>query len=121
MNNPQIIKTAQGEELVVLPMAEYKELIEGISDVSAYDTAKESLSAGDDELIPAEFSERLMDGECPVRVWREYRGIKSKELAAAAGISPAYLSQIESGVRIGQGSTREVIANALNVTVDDLS
>ena len=52
-----------------------------LSDVRAYDRAKQRLAAGEDELIPAEVANRLIDGENKIRVWREYRGMFGKELA----------------------------------------
>jgi hypothetical protein len=63
-------------------------------DVQAYDAAKRRLASGDDKLIPAEFANRILDGESPVRVWREYRGLTEKGLAARVGISEAALGQI---------------------------
>jgi transcriptional regulator with XRE-family HTH domain len=53
-------------------------------------------------------------------VWREYRGLKARELAEAAGISPPYLSQIENGEREGSFETMRKIADVLKVTIDDL-
>lgn len=67
---PQIIRTPAGEELAVLPRAEYDRLV---------------------------------------------------ALAAAAGISAAYLSQIEGGRREGTLSTMAAIARALGVRLDDLA
>ncbi|MBO1909685.1 helix-turn-helix transcriptional regulator [Microvirga sp. 3-52] len=64
-------------------------------DVRAYDAAKRRLASGDDELIPAEFANRILGGESPARVWREYRGLTAKELAVQVGISEADLGQIE--------------------------
>ena len=40
------------------------------------------------------------------------------ELAKRAGISGAYLSQIESGVREGTGATLKKLAKALGVDLD---
>lgn len=120
----QFIKTPKGGELVVLPRTEYEKLRRAASeesaDVRAYDTAKRRLAAGEDELIPAEFADRLLDGENPVRVWREYRGLSIRELAGKVGITAAYLSQIETGVREGKVSTVKALADSLGVTVDDL-
>ena len=42
------------------------------------------------------------------------------ELAAAAGINPVYLSQIETGKRAGSTRTLAALAQALAITVDDL-
>jgi DNA-binding XRE family transcriptional regulator len=91
-----------------------------MADVAAYDRFKEKLAAGEEEMIPAEFVYRLMDGENPIRVWRDFRGLASKELATAVGISPAYLSEIETGKKEGSVSVLKNIAKALRVDLDDL-
>ena len=44
----------------------------------------------------------------------------AKELAQKAGIMQAYLSQIESGKRDGTVDTMKRIAEALDVTIDEL-
>ena len=123
MTPTQVIDTPGGERMVVLPLKDYEQLCaaaEGLSDVRAYDRAKEHLEAGTDELIPAEFGDRILDGESPVRVWREYRGLSIKQLAASAHISAAYLSQIEGGSRDGSLSTMKALAKSLSLDVDDL-
>ena len=123
MRHPQVIATPGGERLVVLPLKEYEQLceaVEDLADIQAYDTAKQQLAAGQDELLPAEFADRILDGESPVRGWREYRGISVKELAARAAISAAYLSQIEGGSRNGSLSTMKALATALSLDLDDL-
>jgi DNA-binding XRE family transcriptional regulator len=109
--------------MVVLPRSEYDALVEAaemMADVAAYDRFKEKLAAGEEELIPAEFVYRLLDGENAVRVWREYRGISARELAAQAGLSAAYLSEIETGKKEGSLSALRKIAKALRVDLDDL-
>src|SRR3546814_13930677 len=104
MGAPQIIKTPSGESLVVIPLSEYERLkaaAEDLDDIRVCEEAKRRLAAGEDELIPFEMVERLLDGENPVRVWREHRGLTVKALAERAGISAAYLSQLEGGQRDG--------------------
>ena len=123
MRQPQVIATPGGERMVVIPLADYEQLcqaVEDLDDIRAYDTAKQRLAAGQDEFIPAEFAERILDGESPLRVWREYRGISIKELAARAAISAAYLSQIEGGSRNGSLATMKALATALSLELDDL-
>ena len=120
---PQIIDTPEGGKLVVLPLAEYEKLraaARAVTDVAAYDAAKRRLKAGEDELVPAEVANRLLDGENPVRVWRTYRGMTLAELSKAAGISQPYLSQIENGSRDGTVSTMRALAEALGVDLDDI-
>jgi ribosome-binding protein aMBF1 (putative translation factor) len=91
------------------------------ADVRAYDEAERRIASGEDELVPAEFANRILDGENPVRVWREYRGMSAKDLAAKTGLSPAYISQIETGDRDGSFETMKKIAQALSVSLDDLA
>jgi DNA-binding XRE family transcriptional regulator len=123
MTPAQVIDTPGGERMVVLPLRDYEQLCaaaEELADTRAYDRAKQHLEAGTDELIPAEFGDRILDGESPVRVWREYRGLSVKQLAASAHISAAYLSQIEGGSRDGSLSTMKALAKSLSLDVDDL-
>ena len=120
----QVIDTPGGERMVVLPLKEYEQLCaaaEDLADIRAYDRAKQHLATGADELIPAEFGDRILDGASPVRVWREYRGLSVKALAASVGISAAYLSQIEGGSRNGSLSTMKALAQALSLDVGDLT
>lgn len=121
--NTQIITTPTGERLVVLPEAEYRALVEAAedaADIEAVHAFRRRLAAGEEEVIPAEFANRLIDGENPIRVWREYRGLAVKELAEKAGIAAPYLSQVETGKRDGTVETLRKIADALGVTIDDL-
>ena len=124
MTDPQIIKTPAGEEMAVLPLAEYKRLLQSAEesvDIRAFDKAIQRLSSGQDEMIPAEFADRILDGESPVRAWREYRKLSVKELARQANISASYLSQIEGGSRAGSLPTMKALAGALCLDLDDLT
>lgn len=124
MSDPQIISTPAGEQMAVLPLEEYHHLLrsaEELTDIRAYDRAIERLAGGQDEMIPAEFAHRILEGESAVRVWREYRGLSVKELAHQADISASYLSQIEGGSRAGSLLTMKALAQALNLDIDDLA
>jgi DNA-binding Xre family transcriptional regulator len=72
------------------------------------------------EHIPAAVVDRLADGETPVRVWREHRGLSLRALAAKAGISAAMLSEIENGKKEGSVRTLAALARALGLDLDDL-
>lgn len=87
-----------------------------LSDEELYDRA----DAEGGESFPAEVVDRLLAGQNPIRVYRDHRGMTQGALAAAAGIHPVYLSQIETGKRTGSAKTLAAIAEALGVTVDDL-
>lgn len=108
-----------GQEYVILPVQEYKKLLafsEDVDDVAAFDMAK----ARGEEAFPMHLYDAIDAGENPVRVFREYRKMNQKALAAEAGISEAYLSQIEGGRRQGSAKTMKAIARVLNVEMDDL-
>ncbi|MDQ0474109.1 helix-turn-helix domain-containing protein [Labrys wisconsinensis] len=98
-----------------------REAIEDHEDTEAVREFERKLAAGEEELIPAEVVDRLLDGENKVRVWRQHRGHTASDLAELAGISAACLSQIESGTREGSVGTLKKIAAALGITVDDLA
>ena len=87
-----------------------------LSDEALYDRA----DAEGGESFPAEVVDRLLAGQNPIRVYRDHRGMTQGALAAAAGIHPVYLSQIETGKRSGSAKTLAAIAEALGVTVDEL-
>jgi len=63
---------------------------------------------------------RLLDGESPVRVWRDKRGLTQRALATAAGVAASYLADIEGGRKPGSASALSRLARALGVTMDDL-
>ena len=70
--------------------------------------------------IPAVVANAILDGEQPVKAWREHRGMTQDALAAKAGISKPYLCQIENRKRVGAIKTLKAIAAALAVSVLDL-
>ena len=123
MGKPSIITTPSGDRMAVIPLADYERLVasaEDADDVRAYDEFKRRLATGEEELVPAEFANRILDGENAIRVWREYRGMTAAALAAKAGIARPYLTQMETGKRDGTVETLRRLAAALRVSVDDL-
>lgn len=120
----QFITTAKGERLAVLPEADYRALVETAEDREDINAVREfdaALARGDEELIPAEFANRILDGENKVRVWREYRDLQVKELAVSTGLAASYISQIENGVRAGTVESYKKIAAALKVSLDEIA
>ncbi len=118
----QVILKEGKPEYAIIPYEDYVRLLEEaemLGDIRDYDAAVEAIGCGE-ELIPSEVVYALLDGANPIRVWREYRGSSQGALAAAVGISPSYLSQLESGKRTGTAEVLSAIARALNVDLDDL-
>lgn len=113
----------EGKQVVVIPADDYRILLEKaemLDDVAAYDRAKDALAAGDEELVPAVVVNAILDGENPVRVWRQHRGMSQVQLAEAADISQAYLAQIETRKREGTLGLYRSLADVLGVDLDDL-
>nr|OAP94875.1 transcriptional regulator [Rhizobium leguminosarum] len=120
----QFITTAAGDRLAVIPESEYNLLIEALenrADAEAVRVFQQRLAAGEEELMPAEFANRIIDGESKIKAWREFRGITARQLAENAEISAGFLLQIEKGERDGSFETIKKIAAALEISVDDLA
>jgi DNA-binding XRE family transcriptional regulator len=108
-------------EFAVIPIELYERLsvaLEDADDAALFDSVR---AADDGFRIPAAVAHALLDGEQPVKVWREQRGLTQDALAAKAGISKGYLCQIEMCKRVGALKTLRAIANALAISVPDLT
>lgn len=64
----------------------------------------------DQEAVPDSVVARLLDGENPVRVWRQHRGLSLRSLAGQVGTSPSAVSDIETGKSEGRLSILHRIA-----------
>ena len=119
MNKVQMIEKDGQPEWVVIPYDDYRRLChaaELIEDTEAYRAAK----AVGGELIPHDVVKRLVAGDSPIRVYRQYRGLTQRALAERTGVAASYLSQIEAGQRSGSSKLLRRIADALDVTTDDI-
>lgn len=125
MGDVQIIRTPGGEELVVLPRADYDALVAGAQsigaddedavDIAVFDKRMAELRSDRDAVLPAEVSQAMLRGATLVQALRKWRGVKQQELAAKAELAQGYLSDIERGRSQGSREAREKIARALNV------
>jgi ribosome-binding protein aMBF1 (putative translation factor) len=120
----QTIKTPSGEELVVLPRADYDRLRamaaeteEDLADVSVYDAAVADLAASGASPLPAELSALLLKYKSRLAAARRWRGMSQADLAAKVGIGQGYLSDLETKRRKGVASTIERLAAALDIPV----
>jgi len=126
MSAVQIIRTSSGEELVVLPRAEYEALLdraaydEDADDVAIYDTRKAELAAGG-VVLPPQVSAAILRGESRLKAIRNWRDVTQAYLAFKTNIGQGYLSDLESGRRAGTAETVAKLAQALDVPVEWLS
>lgn len=119
----QIIENAGQPEWAVIPYEDYRRIVEELAelaDLRAFDQAKHELGTGEDEIVPAAVVKRLADGEHPLRVWREHRGLTQRALADAAGVGKSYVCQLEAGTKVGAVGTLRALAAALTIELDDL-
>jgi DNA-binding XRE family transcriptional regulator len=118
----QIIRTPSGEEMVVLPKAEYDALVaaadgadEDAEDVAIYDARKTALAGGETGLLPDAVSRLLLKGNSRLKAIRLWRDMTQTELARQAGVGQGYISDMESGRRPVGGDVLQTLARRLNV------
>lgn len=126
MNKVHFIKTDGGEELAILPKAEYERLVnraedEDVGTARIVRGAKQAIDAGREIVLPKSVVDRLAAGENPIRVLREWRNMTQMELVVALGITQGYLSDLETGKRKGPFALHEKISRALGVPLDLLT
>ena len=120
-SNVQFIEKNGDPQYVVMPIENYREivsLLNDIEDYSAIDQALIEYRAG--ETVPSEVLSAILNGDSPLRAWRECRGYTLDSLAKRIGVSKGYLSQIENGRKSGSLDLFRQVSIELNVTIDDL-
>ncbi len=116
-------------DTVTLTRAEYQALIQRIEDaederVAAAAEAREAAlgkAAGRADHLPGDLVDLLIAGEHPIRVWRAHRGLTREALAAEAGVSPSYVTEIETRRKPGSFRAIAKLAAALRVPLDDIA
>lgn len=104
---------------ITIDRSEYDRLLadsEMLADIQAYDAALKDRSEG----MPMPVLRRIIDGESPVKVIREWRGLTQAELARRAGLHRVQLHDVETGKSRGSVDTLKAIAVALDVALDDV-
>ena len=119
----------EASDTVTLPRIEFEALISRLEDAednAAIDRLearieKEGFAAVTADYMPGELVARLVAGEHPIRIWRLHRGLTREALAAAAGVSPSYLTEIETGRKPGSLHAMMKLAAALRASLDDIA
>lgn len=122
-------KVTPDGEVAILPRAEYERL-KAIEQESEEDRGTARLVAqakreiaGGSPVLPKDVVDRLINGENPIRVLRQFRGLTQVELstAEAVQITQNYLSDLETGKRKGPLALHRKFAQVLGVPLDLLS
>jgi ribosome-binding protein aMBF1 (putative translation factor) len=120
MIKPQIIEKDGKPEYAVIPVAEWRRveaMIEELEDIRALDGA---MAKPQRRMVPFEVTSAILDGESPIRAWREFRGLSLQGLAEAAPVDASRLMELESGARKATRAELRKLARALGTEVDDL-
>ena len=103
----QIIGPANDPQYVVVPYLEYLRM---------------AGKAEDQTLIPHEVVElHITEGYSPLRAWRMFKKMTQKSVATRVGITQAAYSQMEKPESRPHAATLEKIANALDITTEQLT
>jgi DNA-binding XRE family transcriptional regulator len=113
----QTIKTASGEELVVLSRREYDALLAQLGDEDAEDrmTLLIAAEARGEAPLPASVSQAVLAGEGLLKSLRQWRGLTQAEVSKATGLAQGFLSELEAGTKSGSAETVGKLALALDV------
>lgn len=119
----KILETKGKPAFAVLPIEEYRRLLdlaEDAKDAKALRRVARRYASGEEETIPAAVVDRLLAGESPIRVWREYRGLTAAGLAATLGVTPAHVSKIETGKGEPSIALLRKLSAVLDIDIDSL-
>jgi len=121
--NVRFKKTDKGE-IAILPRKEYEALAakaaetdEDIGSARLVARARKEIAAGA-PLIPKKIVDRIVNGENPLRVLREWREMTQLSLSFKTNIGQGYISDLESGRRKGTTKSLKKIADAMNVPLE---
>jgi hypothetical protein len=119
-----ILRTPGGEELVVVPRAEYERLAalaaeaeEDADDVRAYDAAMAEIAA-DPDWFPADLTALLLKHKSRLTAIRYWRGLSLEALAEKVAVPPGDLAEFEAGKKQVEPQLLSRLAKALDVRVD---
>jgi DNA-binding XRE family transcriptional regulator len=121
--NVQIITNHNIPAFAVVPFDEWQHLqarLEDLEDISEARILSGKITTGEDETFPDSFVERLLSGEHPLKVWREYRGFTIAALAVICNVSAPAVSQIETGRRKPSVTLRKHLAAALKCDMEEI-
>ncbi|WP_066739993.1 helix-turn-helix domain-containing protein [Cupriavidus sp. D384] len=114
----QFIQREGNREYAIVPIdlwERVQHLFEAMEDVRIHDAA---VADDDGFRIPAAVLDAQLEGDHPIKAWRDHRRLTQDALATAAGVSKPYLSQIENRKRDGSVDVLRALATALAVPLD---
>jgi ribosome-binding protein aMBF1 (putative translation factor) len=123
-----ILTTPGGEELVVVPRAEYERLAalaaeaeEDADDARTYLEAKAEFVTSATESYPADLTALFLEHKSRLGAIRRWRGLSLAGLAAKAGVSEDDLADFEGGRRTADADSLARVTAVLGVNRDWLN
>jgi DNA-binding XRE family transcriptional regulator len=116
-------KTPNGDDIVIMPAAEYDRLIEAAEDLRDSEIVARSrreIANGEVELLTSAEMKELLAAKTPLAFWRKKRGLTQAALAKETGVAQGFLSEIEAGQKPGTTATLKKIADVPRIAIDDL-
>lgn len=110
---------SQMQEQITIDKTDYEALLSRIDDLEDR-LAAECFLANPQPGIPSELVDRMLEGESPLAILREWRDFSQSGLSRASGVNRVQISDIEAGRKHGSVATLQKLAAALDVTIDDL-
>ena len=110
-------------ETITIDRSEYNRLVdlsEHALDAAAIYAFNIKLAAREEELTPAKFANRMIEGENPLCVYRDYRKLTQTALAKKSCVNRVQIADIEAGRSNRSVATLQKLAGALGVMIDDL-
>jgi len=120
MIEPLVIEHDGKPTHVVLTYAEWERIRGIVEDAEDAAAVAAVLSDPNQDRVPSDVVARILDGENPVKVWREQRDLTQAQLAEAAGLPQPTIAMIETGRRKGTVKHMKAIAGALGINLDTL-
>ena len=113
----QIIEHNGHPAFAVVPIAEWTELqarLESLQDIA------DAKSTRDTATFTAEFTDRPLAGESPLKAWRAYRGLTLHTLAERCGVTRQLPSMVEPAKANASTALPRNLAASLGGAMDDL-
>lgn len=121
----QVIHTAAGEDLVVLPRLVYEALLVRANEATREPETDEARTGGpaaaETAALPKEVSAAILRGDSRLKAIRRWKNMTQLALSQQTGLSQGYLSDLENGHRAGTPETIAKLAEVLNVPIAWLS
>jgi DNA-binding XRE family transcriptional regulator len=116
-------------DTITMSPAEYEALLDSLEDAEDALAVRNfhaviprrGIDAVRKDGLPAVLVWPMVDGEHPLVIWREHRGLSGAALARLSGVPQSYVSEIETRKKPGSIHAMRKLATAFGVTIDDLA